>query len=138
MSLFDAMGIAGSALNAQTVRLNTIASNMANAHTVSGTPEEAYRARAPIFSAVLEDTMSGDAAQMGVRVDGVLETGAEPYQEYDPNHPLADENGFIYRPNVDTATEMANMMQASRSFQNAIETINTAKQLALRTLTLGK
>ena len=67
-----------------------------------------------------------------------MDSGAPPIEEYAPNHPLADENGFIYRPGIDTATEMANMMQASRSFQTSIETINTAKQLALRTLTLGK
>ncbi|MEE4202187.1 MAG: flagellar basal body rod protein FlgC [Halieaceae bacterium] len=138
MSLFDAMNIAGTALDAQTVRLNTIASNMANAHTVAGSAEEAYRAKAPVFSAVLEDSMNGDGSQMGVRVDQIVQTGAEPYQEYNPGHPLADENGFIYRPSINTTTEMANMMQASRSFQNAIETMNTAKQLALRTLTLGK
>lgn len=138
MSLFDAMGIAGTALDAQTVRLNTIASNMANAHTVAGSADEAYRARAPLFSAVLEQSTSMGTEQMGVRVDRVVEVGAEPYQEYSPSHPLADENGFIYRPSVDTTTEMANMMQASRSYQNAIETMNTAKQLALRTLTLGK
>lgn len=138
MSLFNAMNIAGTALDAQTVRLSTIASNMANAHTVASTPEEAYRAKVPVFQAVLEQSLNGDAAEMGVRVDRVVSTEAEPHQEYDPNHPMADENGFIYRPNIDTTTEMANMMQASRSFQNAIETMNTAKQLALRTLTLGK
>jgi flagellar basal-body rod protein FlgC len=138
MSLFDAMNIAGTALDAQSVRLNTIASNMANAHTVASSPEEAYRAKAPMFAAVLEDSMNGDGSQMGVRVEQIVQAGAEPHKEYNPNHPLADDNGFIYRPSINTTTEMANMMQASRSFQNAIETMNTAKQLALRTLTLGK
>lgn len=138
MSLFDAMTIAGSALDAQTVRLNTIASNMANAHTVAGSPEETYRPKAPIFSAVLNDEFNADPAQMGVRVDSVIDTGNPALQEYAPHHPLADENGFIYRPDVNTATEMASMMQASRAFQNSIEAINTAKQMALRTLTLGK
>ncbi len=138
MSLFDVMSIAGTSLDAQTIRLNTIASNMANAHTVSGSAEDTYAPRAPVFSAVLEDAFDADPSQMGVKVDAIVETGVEPRQEYSPNHPMADENGFIYRPAVDTATEMANMMQASRSFQNSIEAINTAKQLALRTLTLGK
>jgi flagellar basal-body rod protein FlgC len=138
MSLFDAMSIAGTALDAQTVRLNTIASNMANAHTVAGSAEETYKPKAPIFSAVLQDAFDGDPTQMGVRVESVIDTDAAPREEYAPNHPLADENGFIYRPAVDTATEMANMMQASRAFQNSIEAINTAKQMALRTLTLGK
>jgi flagellar basal-body rod protein FlgC len=71
-------------------------------------------------------------------VDGIIEVGGPALQEFNPGHPLADENGYIYKPDIDAATEMADMMQASRSFQNSIETINTAKQLALRTLTLGK
>tara|TARA_B110000503_G_scaffold108948_1_gene162940 strand:+ start:98 stop:511 length:414 start_codon:yes stop_codon:yes gene_type:complete len=137
MSLFDSMTIASTALSAQTTRLNTIASNMANANTVSSTAADAYRARYPVFSAVLED-VGGDGSKLGVKVDSIVEAGGEPRQEFNPSHPLADENGFIYRPDIDTATEMANMMSAARSFQNAIETINTAKQLALRTLTLGK
>ena len=135
MSLFDSISIAGTALEAQTVRLNTIASNMANANTVASSAEETYRQRLPVFSAVME---AEDASRMGVRVDRVIEAGGEPRQEFNPNHPLADENGFIYRPDINAATEMASMMQASRSFQNSIEAINTAKQLALRTLTLGK
>ena len=138
MSLFDAMNFASTALDAQTVRLNTVASNMANAGTVASTAEDTYRARAPIFSAVLEQAFDADPAEMGVRVDGIVSVGADPRPEYAPNHPLANEDGFIFRPNIDTSAEMANMMQASRAFQNAIETMNTAKQLALRTLTLGK
>lgn len=138
MSLFDAMDIAGTSLSAQTVRLNTIASNMANANTVSSTPEDTYKAKIPLFKAVLESQLSGDASQMGVQIDRIEELGDEPRAEFNPGHPLADENGYIYRPDIDVATEMVNMMQASRSFQNSIEAINTAKQLAMRTLTLGK
>jgi len=138
MSLFDAMDIAGTSLSAQTVRLNSIASNMANANTVSSTPEETYRARTPLFKAVLEAQFGDDASKMGVQVDRIEEVGGEPRAEFNPGHPLADEDGYIYRPNIDVATEMVNMMQASRSFQNSIEAINTAKQLAMRTLTLGK
>lgn len=138
MSLFDAMDIAGSSLSAQTVRLNSIASNMANANTVASSPDETYRARTPLFKAVLEAQLSSDRAQMGVQIDRIEEVGGEPRAEFNPGHPLADENGYIYRPNIDVATEMVNMMQASRSFQNSIEAINTAKQLAMRTLTLGK
>jgi len=134
MSLFDSMNIASTALSAQTTRINTIASNMANANTVASTPEDTYRARAPIFQAVLE----GESDQLGVRVKSIEEVGREPRQEFEPEHPLADENGFIYTPDLDVTTEMANMMSASRSFQSAIEVINTSKQLALRTLTLGK
>jgi flagellar basal-body rod protein FlgC len=134
MSLFDSMNIASTALSAQTTRINTIASNMANANTVASTAEDTYRARAPIFQAVLE----GESDQLGVRVKSIEEVGREPRQEFEPQHPLADENGFIYTPDLDVTTEMANMMSASRSFQSAIEVINTSKQLALRTLTLGK
>jgi flagellar basal-body rod protein FlgC len=75
---------------------------------------------------------------MGVQIDRMEEIGGDPRAEFNPGHPLADEEGYIYRPNIDVATEMVNMMQASRSFQNSIEAINTAKQLAMRTLTLGK
>ena len=134
MSLFDSMNIASTALSAQTTRINTIASNMANANTVASTAEDTYLARAPIFQAVLE----GESDQLGVRVKSIEEVGREPRQEFEPQHPLADENGFIYTPDLDVTTEMANMMSASRSFQSAIEVINTSKQLALRTLTLGK
>ena len=134
MSLFDSMDIASTALSAQTTRINTIASNMANANTIASTAEDTYVARAPIFQAVLE----GEADQLGVRVKSVEEVGRDPRREFEPNHPMADQNGFIYTPDIDTATEMANMMSASRSFQSAIEVINTSKQLALRTLTLGK
>ena len=134
MSLFDSMDIASTALSAQTTRINTIASNMANANTIASTAEDTYVARAPIFQAVLE----GEADQLGVRVKSVEEVGRDPRREFEPNHLMADENGFIYTPDIDTATEMANMMSASRSFQSAIEVINTSKQLALRTLTLGK
>ena len=137
MSIFDSMSIASTALEAQTTRLNAIASNMANANTVAGSVEETYVARYPVFQAVLDD-VGGDGSQVGVRVADVVEAGGTPRREFNPSHPMADENGFIYRPDINAATEMANMMSASRSFQNAIEAINTAKQLALRTLTLGK
>jgi flagellar basal-body rod protein FlgC len=138
MSLFDAMDIAGSSLSAQTVRLNSIASNMANANTVASSPEDTYRARTPLFKAVLETQLASDRSQMGVQIDRMEEVGGDPRAEFNPGHPLADEEGYIYRPNIDVATEMVNMMQASRSFQNSIEAINTAKQLAMRTLTLGR
>ena len=120
MSLFDAMDIAGTSLSAQTVRLNAIASNMANANTVSSSPEETYRARTPLFKAVLEAQTETDASKMGVQVDRIEEFGGDPKAEFNPGHPLADDEGYIYRPDIDVATEMVNMMQASRSFQNSI------------------
>lgn len=139
MSMFDAMSIASTALTAQTAKLNTVAQNLANANTVASTPEAAYTAQAPLFRAILDGQIDpNDASQLGVMVDGIIEVGGPARQEFNPAHPLADENGYIYKPDIDAATEMADMMQASRSFQNSIEAINTAKQLALRTLTLGK
>ena len=139
MSLFDAMNIASSSLTAQTTKLNTIAKNMANANTVASTPEAAYTAQAPLFLAILEGQFDpDDPSQMGVVVEDMGEVGGPARQEFNPAHPLADENGYIYKPDIDAATEMAEMMQASRSFQNSVEAINTAKQLALRTLSLGR
>lgn len=139
MSLFDSMNVASTALNAQTIRLNTIASNMANANTVSSSPDETYVARAPRFEAVLENQIDlDDTSQLGVKVEEIIEVGGEARKEFSPNHPMADEDGYIYKPDIDPAIELANMMQASRAFQNSVEAINTAKQLALRTLTLGK
>lgn len=139
MSLFDVMDVASTSLTAQTVRLHTIAENMANANTVSSNADDTYRAKAPIFKAILDGQVDPlEASKLGVELDGVIEVGGPARQEFNPAHPLADENGFIYRPDIDAATEMSQMMQASRSFQNSIEAINTAKQLALRTLTLGK
>ena len=139
MSMFDAMSIASTALTAQTAKLNTVAQNLANANTVASTPESAYTAQEPLFRAILDGELGpNDASQLGAMVDGIIEVGGPARQEFNPAHPLADENGYIYKPDIDAATEMADMMQASRSFQNSIEAINTAKQLALRTLTLGK
>ena len=139
MSMFDAMSIASTALTAQTAKLNTVAQNLANANTVASTPEAAYTAQEPLFRSILDGEIDpNDASQLGVMVDGIIEVGGPARQEFNPAHPLADENGYIYKPDIDAATEMADMMQASRSFQNSIEAINTAKQLALRTLTLGK
>lgn len=139
MSLFDTMTIASTSLTAQTAKLNSIANNMANANTVASTPEQTYRAQAPLFRAILDGQIDpNDSSQLGVTVEDIIEVGGPARQEFNPAHPLADENGYIYKPDIDAATEMANMMQASRSFQNSVEAINTAKQLALRTLTLGK
>jgi flagellar basal-body rod protein FlgC len=139
MSLFNTMTIASTSLTAQTTKLNTIAKNMANANTVASSPEQTYTAQAPLFRAVLDGQVDpNDLSQMGVQVDNIVEVGGPARQEFNPAHPLADENGYIYKPDIDAATEMAEMMQASRSYQNSIEAINTAKQLVLRTLTLGK
>lgn len=137
MSLFNIFDIAGTGMSAQSLRLNTTASNLANADSVSSSVNQVYRARQPVFSAVLDQAQEG-YKQGSVQVQGVVESQAPVRSEYNPSHPLADENGYIYHSNVDPITEMANMMSASRSYQNNIEIANTSKQLLLRTLQLGR
>jgi flagellar basal-body rod protein FlgC len=137
MNLFRIFDVSGSALSAQSVRLNTIASNMANAEAVSTTEEGAYRAKQPVFSAVLQ-SFGPEAASVPVRVQSIQESTAPARMEYAPNHPLANEEGYIFRPDINVVEEMANMMSASRSYQNNIEVLNTTKQLMLRTLQLGQ
>ncbi|MFO8003287.1 flagellar basal body rod protein FlgC [Thioalkalivibrio sp.] len=129
--------VSGSALSAQSVRLNAVSSNMANAQMVSQTPEGTYRAKHPVFATVLQG-LGTDNSSAPVRVAGVLESQAQPRAEYAPQHPLADEQGYVYRPNVNVVEEMANMISASRSYQNNVEVMNTTKQLLLRTLQLGQ
>lgn len=135
MSLFGIFDIAGSAMSAQTVRLNTTASNLANADNLSGSEAEAYRARHPVFSA-FRDAL--DSSTAGVKVDGIVESQAPVLREYQPNNPLADADGYVYRPNVDVVAEMADMISASRSYQNNVEVVNTSKQLMLNVLRLGQ
>lgn len=135
MSSFRIFDIAGSAMSAQSVRLNTVASNLANADAVSGDPGKVYKTRLPVFKASA-DAGSHDAA--GVQVLGVVESQAPAEKRYEPGHPLADSEGYVYAPNVNVVEEMVNMISASRSYQSSVEVMNTAKELALRTLTLGK
>lgn len=137
MSMFNIFDIAGTGMSAQSLRLNTTASNLANADSVSSSVNEVYRARQPVFSAVLDQAQEG-YKKGSVQVQGVVESQAPVRSEYNPSHPLADENGYIYHSNVDPITEMANMMSASRSYQNNVEIANTSKQLLLRTLQLGQ
>jgi len=137
MSLFNVFDISGSALSAQTIRLNTVASNLANAEVVSGSAEETYRAKAPVFQTLFNDAINKDGAS-GVEVLEILESSAAPRQQYQPEHPLADDNGNVWLPNVNAIGEMANMISASRSYQSNIEVMNTSKQLLLRTLSLGQ
>ncbi len=143
MSLSNVFSIAGSAMNAQSVRLNTTASNLANAESISSSTGETYRARKPVFEVRgHQDTQAFDApgleAGVGVHVAEVVESDAPLRQEYSPNHPMADENGFIYYPNVNVVEEMADMISASRSFQINADIMNTAKQMLQRTLQLGQ
>ena len=127
MSLFRIFDIAGSAMSAQSVRLNTTASNLANANTVSGSAAEAYRSRQPVFQTVLNETGGMDAASAGVRIAGVVETTAPPSRIHDPGNPLADDEGYVYTSNVSVVDEMVNMISASRSYQNSVEVLNTSR-----------
>lgn len=137
MSLFKLFDVSGSALHAQTLRLNTTASNMANANTVSSSTEKTYRARHPVFAPMLDD-FGQQQEGVGVKVLGIVESNAPIKREYNPNHPLADGEGFISLPNVNIAEEMADMISASRSYQSNIEMMNSAKQMMLRTISLGQ
>jgi len=138
MSLFKIFDIAGSAMSAQSARLNTTASNLANANTVASSAAAAYRSRQPVFQTVLENSAGMDPASAGVRVAGIVESTAEPAKIQDPGNPLADENGYIYMSNVNPVEELVNMISASRSYQNSVEVLNTSKELLTRTLSLGQ
>jgi flagellar basal-body rod protein FlgC len=135
--MFRVFDVAGSALSAQSVRMNTTASNLANANSVSSSDGETYRARQPVFEAMLQDEKGGTAS-VGVAVREVVESQAPLQRRYEPGHPMANEDGYIFMPNVNVVEEMTNMMSASRSYQTNVEMINTAKQLALRTIQLGQ
>ncbi len=137
MSLFNLFEIAGSGMSAQSIRLNTVSSNMANANNVSTTEEGVYRAKNPVFAAVMQETQNNPAAA-SVRVLRIEENRATPVSEYDPENSMANAEGYVYRSNVNTVEEMANMISASRSYQNNVEVMNTAKQLMLATLKIGQ
>ncbi len=137
-SIFD---IAGSAMNAQSIRLNTTASNIANAETASSSADQVYRGRHAVFSAMYNN-MTGEgfesSASVGVKVDAIVESDAPLQPRYEPHHPKADEKGYVYYPNVNVVEEMTNMISASRSFQVNVEMMNSAKQMVQRVLSLGQ
>jgi len=137
MSLSPVFRIAGSAMNAQSVRLNVTASNLANAGSVSGDANSVYRARQPVFSTV-SDNLSFRTGVAEVRLSGVVENTAPLKAQHMPGHPEADANGYVYVSDVNTVEEMVNMLSASRSYQNGVEMINTTKDLMLQTLSLGR
>ena len=136
MSSFRIFDIAGAGMSAQTVRLNTVASNLANADSVSGNPASVYRARHPVFQATAPG--NGDGAGAGVAVRGIVESQAAPDKRYNPANPLADPSGYVYAPNVNTVEEMVDMISASRSYQDNVEVMNTARSMMLATLKLGQ
>ncbi len=137
MGLFTVFDVSGSAMSAQSIRLNTVASNLANVEVASPTAEDAYRSRQPLFRTTLMGGVN-EPAVAGVRVERIETSAAPPIQEYAPNHPMADADGYIFKPNVNPIEEMANMISASRSYQNNVEVLTTAKQLLQATLRLGK
>ncbi len=142
MSSFKAFDIAGSGMAAQSVRLNTTASNLANAESVSGDPNTVYKPRHPIFEAVRAQLAAGagrnDNDYAAVKVSGIYESQAPANKRYEPGNPLADASGYVYSPSVNAVEEMVNMISASRSYQNNVEVMNTSKELLLATLRLGQ
>lgn len=139
MSLFSIFNVAGSGMAAQSVRLNTVASNLANADSVASTPEAAYRSREPLFAAVQQRVGLANQAQAeGVRVAGVTESQAAIPSRYEPGNPLANADGYVYSSNVNPVDELVNMISASRSYQNNVEVMNSTRQLLQKTLDLGK
>jgi flagellar basal-body rod protein FlgC len=137
MSFFRIFDTAGSAMSAQSVRLNTTASNLANADTVASSPEAAYRAKEPVFAAI-QQGLGKNAETSGVRVTGISESQLPIGSRFEPGNPLANEDGYVFTPNVNPVDELVNMISASRAYQNDVEVMNSAKQLMLKTLGLGK
>jgi flagellar basal-body rod protein FlgC len=133
MSLFNIFTVSGSAMSAQAQRLNVVASNLANADSATSASGEAYRAKQVVFEAV-----PTDAGGTAVRVQQVVEDAGPLKQVYDPKHPMADAKGYVNMPNVNVVDEMVNMLSASRSYQTNVDTMNAAKTLLLKTLTLGQ
>ena len=136
MSLSNVFNIASSAMTAQSLRLNAVASNMANADSVTSSTGQPYRAKQVIFSA--ENIGAPAQGAVGVKVKSVIEDNSPLKLVYDPKHPLADAKGYVATPNVNVVEEMVNMISASRSYQTNVDMANTAKTLLLKTLTMGQ
>lgn len=137
MGTFNVFDIAGSAMTAQSMRLNVVASNMANADSVTSSTGEPYRAKQVVFQAqALNGSMPKGTS--GVVVSGVIEDPSPMRMVFDPNSPYADDKGYVAMPNVNVVEEMTNMISASRSYQANVEVMNTAKTMIQRTLTLGQ
>lgn len=140
MSLYNIFDLSASAMNAQSVRLNTTASNLSNANSVSSSVDETYRARHPVFAAEMAraDNNMNNSSAVGVKVAGIVESNKPLTVEYNPNHPMADDKGYIYKPNVNVIEEMANMISAQRSYETGIQIADAAKKMMSRTLRLGQ
>lgn len=141
MAITNIFDIAGSGMNAQSIRLNTTASNIANAETASSSSDQVYRGRHPVFSTVYQNMTGngyGEPDNARVKVDGIVESDAPLQPRYEPGHPKANEDGYVYYPNVNIVEEMTNMISASRSFQVNVEMMSSAKQMMQRVLSLGQ
>jgi flagellar basal-body rod protein FlgC len=138
MSLFNIMNISGTGMAAESVRLNSTASNIANANSVSSSIDETYRARHPVFAAALEQANSDKTKGVGVNVLGVVESQKELKIEYKPGHPDADADGYIYKPNVNIVEEMADMLSASKAYETNVQVADTTKRIFRRVLQLGQ
>ena len=140
MSINNIFGIAGSAMNAQMVRMNSTASNMANASTVAGSQDDAYKAKRPVFEALLSEqqTTLRAATVGGVKISEMIQDSRPNKAVHDPGHPNADEDGMVFLSNVNEVVEMVDMLAAARGYENNVEVINTAKQLMMKTLDLTK
>ncbi|MFT5755380.1 MAG: flagellar basal-body rod protein FlgC [Alteromonadaceae bacterium] len=138
MSLFNVFNISATGMSAQSMRLNTTASNIANADSVSSSIDETYRARHPVFAAEMQKAAAGQEGSISVKVLGIVESNKPLLVEHAPDHPMADENGYIYKPNVNVVEEMTNMISASRSYQTNIQLAESAKNMLNKTLLLGQ
>ena len=140
MPLDNIFGIASTAMNAQLVRMNTTASNLANAGTVAESEAKAFKAKRPVFQALVDKEMTTAGANFvgGVKVAKIMDDTTVNPKVHDPGNPKADKDGCVYNSNVNEVTEMVEMMNASRSYQNNVEVVNTAKELLMRTLDVLK
>lgn len=138
MSLFNIFNVSGSGMSAQSVRLNTVASNIANAESVSNSVEGTYRARKPVFEAEMAKASYQQDGSHRVNVRGIVESDKPLIKEFAPNHPQADADGFIYKPNVNVMEEMTDMISASRSYQMNVQVADATKTMLQQTLRMGK
>ena len=138
MSMLNIFNVSSSAASAQSQRLNVVASNLANADTVAGPDGQAYKARQVTFQTQLVGELANDPTAAGVRVSTISEDPTPGRRVHDPKHPAADADGYVTYSNVNAVEEMVNMISASRSYQNNLEVMNTAKTLLLKTIQLGQ
>ncbi|MBC3766792.1 flagellar basal body rod protein FlgC [Neptunicella marina] len=138
MSLFNVMNIASTGMSAENVRLNTVASNIANANSVSSSYDQTYKARKPVFAAELQKATENQSQGVGVQVLGIVESPKPLQIEFNPNHPMADKDGYIYKPNVNVVEEMADMISASKSYETNVQVADTTKRIFRRVLQLGQ